>query len=376
MALCKNRARAAQLCLILGLGLGLAGCERTASSASQEEPAPADAPALNEVARDEAIAMIAADLNAPLVELQGILGRAAADGRIDPGELQIEGPNGTTPVDWWLWNKGYLRLADDPYYGPHLALSDKGARFVEAAPPIWLNAKAEGAPKMECQSAGALTRAVCTATVAYAVSLAPGGDLARVIIPSSAANLETAFAPGTGWTVERLSVDGDPPRDIARTAIFGTPEMAAAPRERFFEAVRAQLESGRAREAEAERAAAKPVDAPPPAPLAEVSAKPSPKRAAVIVNARLLRRPTPDEMRAVYPPRALSQGVEGRATMACSATVEGTLSDCSATSETPPGYRFGQAAVAVASRYRVSPRTVDGEAVASPVDLTLTWTLN
>ena len=113
-----------------------------------------------------------------------------------------------------------------------------------------------------------------------------------------------------------------------------------------------------------------------PPPLAEVSAKPSPKRAAVIVNARLLRRPTPDEMRAAYPPRALSQGVEGRATMACSATVEGTLSDCSATSETPPGYRFGQAAVAVASRYRVSPRTVDGEAVASPVDLTLTWTLN
>ncbi|MNH53407.1 Gram-negative bacterial tonB protein [compost metagenome] len=374
MASGMNRAGAA---VLLWLGLGLAGCERSYDGTTPEDTAAADAPALNEVARDEAVAMIIADLNAPLVELQDILARAAADGRINPDELQMAGANGTTPVDWWLWNKGYLRLTDDPYYGPYLTLSDKGARFVGGAAPVWLNARAEGAPKMECQSAGALTRAVCTASVAYVVSLAPGGDLARVVIPSSSANLEAAFAPGAGWTVERLSVDGDAPRDVARTAIFGTPEMAVEPRERFFEAVRVQLENGRAKPAEPERATM-PEDvgvAASPA-IAPVLDKPSPKRAPVIVNARLLRRPSPEEMMAVYPPRALSQGLDGRATMTCTATVEGLLSDCTATSETPPGHRFGQAAVALASRYRTSPRTVDGEAVDSSVNLTLSWPPN
>jgi ATP-binding protein involved in chromosome partitioning len=51
-----------------------------------------------------------------------------------------------------------------------------------------------------------------------------------------------------------------------------------------------------------------------------------------------------------YPARALNQNIPGRATMTCTATVQGALTGCMAMSESPPGQRFGQAAVALASR--------------------------
>lgn len=355
----------------------LAGCENKKGDEAGATTS-VEAPVLNEAARNEAVAMIAGDLNAPLVELQAVLINAAQDGRIEPNELQIQGASGSIPVDWWLWNKGYLRLEDDEYYGPYLALSEKGERFVGGAAPAWLAAKAEGSPKMDCQSAGGLTRAVCTANVAYSVSQTPGGDLARVVVPASSANMEASFTQGEGWSVTQLSVDGEPPRDVARTAIFGTPEMAVEPRRQFFEAITKQLERRAAaqqrQEAAAQASTYSPDDIPPPA--AASLAKSSASSAPVIVNARVLRRPTDAELMAVYPARALNQSIRGRATMTCTATAQGALTGCMAMSESPPGQRFGQAAVALASRYRISPRTIDGQPVDSSVSLDLSWTLD
>jgi len=376
------RSSAKRACAVvsgLAASVILFGCENKKGDETGAATASVEAPVLNEAARNEAVAMIASDLNAPLVELQAVLTNAAQDGRIEPNELQIQGASGSIPVDWWLWNKGYLRLEDDEYYGPYLALSEKGERFVGGAAPTWLNAKAEGSPKMDCQSAGGLTRAVCTATVAYSVSQAPGGDLARVVVPASSANMEASFTQGEGWSVTQLSVDGEPPRDVARTAIFGTPEMAVEPRRQFFEAITKQLErraAAQQRQGSAEQASTySPADIPPPAAAASV-AKSAASRAPVTVNARVLRRPTDADLMAGYPARALNQNIPGRATMTCTATVQGALTGCMAMSESPPGQRFGQAAVALASRYRISPRTIDGQPVESSVSLDLSWTLD
>lgn len=371
----SNARRVCAVLLVLAASQILASCDRKKTEEAPLQTGTTNALALNDAARDQAVAMITGDLNAPLVELHAVLTRAAQDGRIDPDELTLQGVSGPIPIDWWLWNKGYLRLSEDEYYGPYLALSDKGGRFVGGPPPVWLTAKSEGAPKMECQSAGGLTRAVCTANVAYSVDLTSGGDLARVVVPASSANLEAAFSPSEGWSVSQLSVDGEAPRDVARTAIFGTPEMAAELRRQFFEAIRVRLER---RQAATQKPA--PSKADPYVPYQAVTAqnaaptKPAASQAPIVTNARLLRQPTEAEMRAVYPPRALARNIPGRAAMSCTATVEGVLSDCMTQSESPPGQRFGQAAVALESRYRVSPRTIDGRPVESSVTLNLSWT--
>lgn len=378
-----NRRLVSVLSMVSGACLMLGACGAGDDKAPTEAATADDAQSLNPAARDAAIAMITADLNVPLQDLHELLSNAAGDGRIGDHELWMQGAQGTVPVDWWLWNKGYLSLVDDPIYGAHFTLSEKGSRFVNAAAPVWLTATAEGAPRMECRAAGSVTSAACTAVFAYRTVTNPGADLAQVTFPAATANLEAAFTPGEGWSVSNLVVDGEAPRDTARYVIFGDPDSGREPRERYLESIRARLEAGRAQEPEPEPAGP-PQPAPgaaPPKPqrIAPVSASapaaPAP-RPAVITNPRTLRQPSDEELMAVYPARAQSAGIAGRATISCIATVAGTLRDCETTAESPPGYRFGQAAVAVSRHYRLSPRTVDGAAVESRITLTINWSMN
>lgn len=378
-----NRPVVSVLNLALGACLMLGACGADDDAASPEAATADEAQSLNPTARDAAVAMITADLNIPLQDLHELLSNAAGDGRIGGQELWMQGPQGTIPVDWWLWNKGYLSLVDDPVYGAHFTLSEKGSRFVNGAAPVWLTATAEGAPRMECRAAGSVTSAACTAVFAYRTVTNPGADLAQVTFPAATANLEAAFTPGEGWSVSNLVIDGDAPRDTARFVIFGDPDSAEEPRERFLESIRARLEAGRSQEPEPEPvspSAPAPVAAPPKslsiAPASVSAPAASAPRPAVITNPRTLREPSYDELMAVYPARALSAGIAGRAAISCIATVSGTLRDCEATSESPPGYRFGQAAVSVSRHYRLSPRTVDGTAVESRINLTINWSMD
>ena len=82
-----------------------------------------------------------------------------------------------------------------------------------------------------------------------------------------------------------------------------------------------------------------------------------------ITDPHWLSQPTADEFADAYPPRALSLGKSGFASLACTVTASGALTGCSVAEETPAGWGFGAAALKLAKRFRLVPREEDGSPV-------------
>jgi TonB family protein len=125
--------------------------------------------------------------------------------------------------------------------------------------------------------------------------------------------------------------------------------------------------------------------APPPPPMpvpgpgSERTASPSspagPSPQAVS-NPDWGRMPTGDDLARVYPRPALSRGLSGRTKMSCKVRKDGTLTDCAIVQEDPPGYGFGDATLAVARYFRMTPTTADGKSVeGGTVIIPIAWRL-
>jgi protein TonB len=83
----------------------------------------------------------------------------------------------------------------------------------------------------------------------------------------------------------------------------------------------------------------------------------------VILNPTWLSQPDGEAMSRFYPPGAAAAGIEGAASIHCVVTINGTLSNCTVASETPPRQGFGNAAKHLAPYFRMKPKTVDGQPV-------------
>ena len=76
------------------------------------------------------------------------------------------------------------------------------------------------------------------------------------------------------------------------------------------------------------------------------------------------KRPSENDLLAVWPRDALRRGTGGRALLHCKVSAQGALFDCDVVSEAPAGKGFGGAALALAPQFLMSPAMKGGKPVA------------
>lgn len=81
----------------------------------------------------------------------------------------------------------------------------------------------------------------------------------------------------------------------------------------------------------------------------------------VITPPDWLRKPTPEQLLAVWPTRDLGQVRTGKGVISCSVSIQGALFDCRVVSEEPVGSGFGAAALAVAPQLLLKPGLRNGK---------------
>ncbi len=86
-----------------------------------------------------------------------------------------------------------------------------------------------------------------------------------------------------------------------------------------------------------------------------------------IANPDWLRRPSGDDVADSYPKLASFLGVAGEVTLDCAVSVDGAMHDCKVLTELPTGLGFGSAALGMAPRFAMRPRTVNGAPVGGAI---------
>ena len=68
-----------------------------------------------------------------------------------------------------------------------------------------------------------------------------------------------------------------------------------------------------------------------------------------------LERPTGEDMSAYYPRHAARNGIAGKVIIRCQVMADGRLQACVIKEETPPGEKFGEAALKLSRKFRMIP---------------------
>jgi len=100
----------------------------------------------------------------------------------------------------------------------------------------------------------------------------------------------------------------------------------------------------------------------------------TPQPPAVITNPRWERQPSAEQLMRAYPDRALERGIGGVASLNCLVQPNGRVADCRLNNETPGNQGFGRAAQSLSRHFQISPRTIDGAAVGSRVNIAIRFT--
>jgi TonB family protein len=86
-----------------------------------------------------------------------------------------------------------------------------------------------------------------------------------------------------------------------------------------------------------------------------------------------LVRPTAEDISRVYPRDALRHKIVGSALLHCMADIDGYLSDCTVSDETPKDAGFGNAALEITAYMRMKPATTFGVPVESQVNVPINF---
>lgn len=91
--------------------------------------------------------------------------------------------------------------------------------------------------------------------------------------------------------------------------------------------------------------------------------QPPPSYPTTLTNPVWLERPNARDFVRYYPPRALEREQEALVRLSCLVAADGRIS-CTVTSEDPPGWGFGEAALRISRHFRMAPATRDGVATS------------
>ena len=84
---------------------------------------------------------------------------------------------------------------------------------------------------------------------------------------------------------------------------------------------------------------------------------------ALITRPDWISRPSAAQMSRAFPQHALNDEIGGAVKLQCQVLTGGNLANCSVTDETPVDMGFGHAAMRLTRHFKLSPRTVNGQAV-------------